>query len=80
MTLSFSRRSIKFLAKCGLKTRTVIIEAIGELPGKGDIRKLKGQTIKNTFRLRVGKYRVVYVDDSDEIRILKIDTRGDIYR
>ncbi|MCK7478184.1 MAG: type II toxin-antitoxin system RelE/ParE family toxin [Candidatus Moduliflexus flocculans] len=80
MTLSFSRRSIKFLAKCGLKTRTVIIEAIGELPGKGDIRKLKGQTIKNTFRLRVGKYRVVYVDDGDEIRILKIDTRGDIYR
>jgi mRNA interferase RelE/StbE len=80
MTLSFSRRSIKFLAKCELKTRAVIVEAIRELPGKGDIRKLKGQAIKNSFRLRVGRYRVVYAEEGDEIRILRIDTRGDIYK
>jgi mRNA interferase RelE/StbE len=80
MTLSFSRRSIKFLAKCGLKTRTVIVEAIGELPGKGDIRKLKGQAIRNSFRLRVGRYRVVYIEEGDEIKIIKIDTRGDVYK
>lgn len=80
MTLFFSRRSIKFLAKCEFKTRAVIVEAIGELPGKGDIRKLKGQAIKNSFRLRVGRYRVVYVEEGDEIKILRIDTRGDIYK
>ncbi|MCK7536943.1 MAG: hypothetical protein MZV63_41275 [Marinilabiliales bacterium] len=50
------------------------------MPGKGDIRKLKGQAIKNSFRLRVGRYRVVYIGRGDEIRILKIDTRGDIYK
>jgi len=80
MTLSFSRRSIKSLAKCELKTRAAIVEAIRELPSKGDIRKLKGQAIKNSFRLRVGRYRVVYVEEGDEIRILRIDTRGDIYK
>jgi len=80
MTLSFSRRSIQSLAKCELKTRAVIVEAIRELPSKGDIRKLKGQAIKNSFRLRVGRYRVVYVEELDEIKILRIDTRGDVYK
>jgi hypothetical protein len=28
----------------------------------------------------VGRYRIVYVGEGDEIRILKIDTRGDIYK
>lgn len=80
MILFFSRRSTRFLAKCELKTRAVIVEAIRELPGKGDIRKLKGQAIKNSFRLRVGRYRVVYIEEGNEIRILRIDTRGDIYK
>jgi mRNA interferase RelE/StbE len=80
MTLFFSRRSTKFLAKCELKTRKAIVDAIRELPGQGDIRKLKGQAIRNSYRLRVGRYLIVYVGEGDEIRILKIDTRGDIYK
>jgi len=80
MNLSLSRKSTKFLAKCELKTRKLIVEAISELPGRGDIRKLKGRVIKNSFRLRVGRFRVVYVVEGEEIRILRIDTRGDIYK
>jgi mRNA-degrading endonuclease RelE of RelBE toxin-antitoxin system len=79
MTLFFSRRSIKFLAKRELKTRKAIVDAIRELPGQGDIRKLKGQAIRNSYRLRVGRFRVVYVWKGEEISILRIDTRGDIY-
>jgi len=57
-----------------------IVEAIEGLPDHGDVRKLKGQVIKNTYRLRVGRYRVIYVWEKDEIKILDVDTRGDIYK
>jgi len=50
------------------------------LPEKGDIRRLRGQTNKTTYRLRVGKYRVLYIWEKDEIRIIDIDTRGDVYK
>jgi mRNA-degrading endonuclease RelE of RelBE toxin-antitoxin system len=80
MVLSFSRTSLKFLEKCERKTRAAIVEAIRELPDKGDIQKLKGQVIKNSFRLRIGRFRVVYVWEGDAIRIVRIDTRGDVYK
>ncbi len=80
MNLTLSRTSLKFLAKCQKKTRAVIVDAITGLPDKGDIQKLKGQTLKSTYRLRVGEYRVVYLWDGDDIRIVKIETRGQVYR
>jgi|WetSurSiteA1Bulk_404760.scaffolds.fasta_scaffold92123_2 mRNA interferase RelE/StbE len=80
MNLSFSRTSLKSLEKCEPKTRAAIVEAIRELPDEGDIQKLKGRVIKNAFRLRVGRYRVVYVREGDAIRILRIDTRGGVYK
>ena len=80
MVLSFSRTSLKFLSKCELKTRADIIEAMRGLPNQGDIRKLKGQVIKNMYRLRVGRYRVIYIWEGDEVSIMKIDTRGDVYK
>jgi len=56
------------------------MEAIEGLPDKGDIKRLKGQTAKNAYRLRVGRYRIIYVWERDRIKILDIDTRGDIYK
>jgi mRNA-degrading endonuclease RelE of RelBE toxin-antitoxin system len=80
MNLSFSRTSLKFLEKCEKKVRSGIIEAIEGLPSQGEIRRLRGQVLKNTFRLRVGRYRIVYVWEGDAIRIMRIDTRGDVYK
>jgi mRNA-degrading endonuclease RelE of RelBE toxin-antitoxin system len=40
---------------------------------------MKGNKLANLFRLRVGKYRIIYQMEEDIIRILDIDTRGDIY-
>jgi mRNA interferase RelE/StbE len=79
MRTLFSKTSRKRLARCGEKARIRLLAAIEELPDHGDIRKLKGQVIKNLFRLRIGRYRVPYVWEKDEIKILDIDTRGDIY-
>ena len=47
----------------------------------GDIKKLKGNYLPPIFRLRVGKYRALYyMDDDGTIRIIKIDSRGDVYK
>jgi mRNA-degrading endonuclease RelE of RelBE toxin-antitoxin system len=80
MKVLFSKPSLKYLARCEKKTGAIIVEAIEGLPDKGDIRKLKGQVIKNTYRLRVGRYRVIYAWEMDMIKVLDIDTRGDIYK
>jgi mRNA-degrading endonuclease RelE of RelBE toxin-antitoxin system len=80
MKVLFSKASRKYLARCEKKTRAIIVEAIEGLPDKGDIRKLKGPVIKNAFRLRVGRYRVIYVCEEDLVRVVDIDTRGDVYK
>lgn len=80
MNITFSKASRKYLTRCEKKKSAVIVEAIEGLPEKGDIRMLKGRSIKKIYRLRVGRYRVIYIWERDEIEILDIDTRGDVYK
>jgi mRNA-degrading endonuclease RelE of RelBE toxin-antitoxin system len=80
MNIFFSKTSLKYLSKLEKKVRVNIIEAVEGLPDKGDIRKMKGQSIQNIYRLRIGKYRILYIWEEDTVKILDIDTRGDIYK
>jgi mRNA interferase RelE/StbE len=45
-----------------------------------DIKKLKGS--ENRFRLRIGKYRILYEVYEDELIIILADagSRGDVYK
>jgi mRNA interferase RelE/StbE len=57
-----------------------IINAIDKIP-LGDIKRLVGNEISSLFRLRVGKYRIIYMyEDEQTIKIIKIDSRGDVYK
>jgi mRNA-degrading endonuclease RelE of RelBE toxin-antitoxin system len=78
MNIFFSKTSLKYLSKLEKQSRTNIIKAIEERPDKGDICKMRGRSIQNIYRLRVGKYRVLYIQEEDTVKILDIDTRGDI--
>jgi mRNA-degrading endonuclease RelE of RelBE toxin-antitoxin system len=80
MNIFFSKTSLKYLSKLEKQVRANIIEAIEGLPDKGDIRKMKGQSLQNIYRLRIGKYRILYIWEEDTVKILDIDTRGDIYK
>jgi len=80
MDIFFSKSSLKYLARLERQVRSNIISAIEGLPDRGDIRKMKGRSIQNIFRLRVGKFRVLFVREIDLIKIIEIDTRGDIYK
>ena len=87
MQIKYSNQAAKFIDTQDRKVKQRIKKAIVGLtktPAQGDIKPLQGYTIK-TYRLRIGKYRIIYRYDSDtnEQRILftsDIDSRGDIYK
>jgi len=80
MKIYYSRTSLKYLQQLEKNVARKIVEAIEKLPSEGDIRKLIGRKIKNINRLRLGRYRIIYLLESEIIKIVKIDTRGDVYK
>jgi len=60
------------------------IDLLAEHPPKGDIKPLQGYS-EQTFRLRVGKYRIIFQYNINEnnqevLFIYDIGSRGDIYK
>jgi mRNA interferase RelE/StbE len=56
-----------------------IFKAIKNIPN-GDIKRMTGNDIPPIYRLRISKYRVLFHMNDDEIQVLKVDSRGDIYK
>ena len=87
MRIEYSKQAAKSITSQASNTKQRIKKAIEDLtktPPKGDIKPLQGYTVK-TYRLRVGKYRVIYRYDTDinkqrMLFISEIDSRGDIYK
>ena len=87
MSIEYSKQAAKFIATQDKNTKQRIkrgIEGLINIPPTGDIKLLQGYTNK-TYRLRLGKYRIIYRYDIDtkQQRILfisDIDSRGDIYK
>lgn len=86
MEVRYDKAAVKFLQGLPRKLKESIREAIKGLtqkPPKGDIRLMQGYR-DGRYRLRVGKYRVIYRYTKDgEIEILivmEIGSRGDIYK
>jgi len=77
----YLKTALKFLQKNDLKTRERIVNAIDKIPS-GDIKMLQGDRKPPVYRLRIGKFRVIYhFDRNDNVLIIvKIDTRGDAYK
>ncbi len=86
MTIEYSKKAAKYIAGLDRPTKQRIkkaIEGLLQLPPQGDIKTLQGFS-DNRKRLRVGKYRIVYLNcQNGEIEILyiiNVDSRGDIYK
>lgn len=78
--IEFSKAAQKFIDKQDKNQRLRLYKAIYKLPQGTDIQKLSGYN--NTYRLRVGNYRVLYEID-DGIRLINIenvDNRGQVYK
>lgn len=86
MQIQYEKAAIKYLKGLQKPQRNLILEAIEKLthkPAEGDIKKMSGYK-DGRYRLRVGKYRIIYKYITDtEIEILMImdiGSRGDIYK
>ena len=79
MKISFSKTFEKQFLKYDKKFQQRIFETIKKLP-EGDIKKLTSNDEPPIFRLRIGKFRILFHMTEEEIKILKIDSRGQIYK
>ena len=85
MEIKHTKTALKTLMGYDKPTRNHIrekIKGLTETPPVGDIVPLAGSD--NEFRLRVGKYRVIYEyftrNDVKILMVKKIDSRGGIYK
>ena len=77
--ITYLKSAFKTLENYDLATRKRIIKGIEKIP-QGDIKKLQGEKYPPLYRLRIGKYRIIYHIEDENIVVAKIDTRGDIYK
>ncbi len=82
--LKYRRSARNHIARLPLKSKTAIVNKLHDLAENPDNPELDIAVLKGRigFRLRVGKYRVVYArhDDILIIEIVRIRSRGDIYK
>ena len=79
MKITYSKTFEKKFAKYDPKLQKKIFSAIEHLPD-GDVKRLSGNDIPPIYRLRVSKYRILLMMNETEIKILKVDSRGDVYK
>ena len=86
MEIRYSKQAVKFIDSLDKPTRLRIkegIEGLTRIPPQGDIKTLQGFS-DNRFRLRIGKYRIVYKYTKEHTMIilnkLDIGSREDIYK
>ena len=79
MKISYSKTFEKKFLKYDRKLQEKIFKAIQNLPNE-DIKRLTGNDIPPIFRMRISKYRILFHMNDEEIQILKVDSRGDVYK
>jgi len=80
MTVELSPKAKKYFDSLDTPIKARIKTALLKLssePPQGDIVSLSG---RDGFRLRVGKYRLLFDIDSDKIIVYDIGLRGQIYK
>ena len=85
MDLVIEKAAAKVLRKIQPKLAAAMLkgmEIIAADPGanRANVKPLTGR--KDAYRLRQGDWRILYVVDrkAQRVHVLKIDTRGDVYK
>ena len=82
--LEYRRSARNYIARLPVKLKTAIVEKIHVLAENPDNPDLDTSMLRGRigWRLRVGKYRIIYTrnDDVLTIEIVKVRSRGDIYK
>ena len=85
MEIEYKKEALKNLSGYNRQIREHIlndIDGLTENPPVGDIKPMTDR--KNEYRLRSGKYRIIYEyifrNNEKILSIIKIDSRGEIYK
>lgn len=81
MKLQLSKDAEKYFDKAPKNLQEKFAEAFQKiLRGEGDIQPLRGET--KLFRYKMFHYRIIFLIEVSEdlVRIVKIGTRGDVYK
>ena len=82
--LKYRRSARNYLARLPMHVKSNIVNKLHDLAQNPDDPDLDITILKGRmgWRLRVGKYRVIYTrqDDALIIEIVKVRSRGDIYK
>lgn len=75
----FTTRAARDVDNLSDPDRRVILAAVRTFASGavGDVKKLKGRP---DYRLRVGRFRVLYTLSKDELRVLRVLDRKNAYR
>jgi mRNA interferase RelE/StbE len=78
--IEFSKRAAKDYKNLPKDYKSLVDLALFKL-SEGlptDIKSIKGE--KDTYRIRVGKYRVLFIVSENILLVTKISPRGDVYK
>lgn len=78
MQVSFTPAALRQWLKLQPDVRRRIDEKLTELAasGHGDVKRLKGRP---GARLRVGDWRLIFVEDGETLTVMAVGHRGEIY-
>lgn len=80
MRIVISPRAERELKRIPKIHQIAVVKKIRSLKSSYDLRKEKLAEYRDIYRVRVGQYRIVYRQRTDEIFIVLIGHRKDIYR
>jgi mRNA interferase RelE/StbE len=77
-TTTFTPAALKGLTALPKEARMQILAKVKRYAetGAGDVRALVGRP---GARLRIGRYRAVFIEEADSLRVLAVGDRRDIY-
>ncbi len=78
--IEFSREAAKQYKKLPKEYKSLVEVALFRLSeGLGlDLKPVEGE--KHVYRIRVGKYRVIFIKFNKTVLVFKISPRGDVYK
>jgi mRNA interferase RelE/StbE len=78
--IEFTRKASKNYKKLPKDYKSLIDLSLAKLSAglSADIKPIIGQ--KDTYRIRVGKYRILFITIEDTLLIVKIAPRGEAYK
>ncbi len=80
MNIQFTKKAYEDYTKLPMNYKGMVDRELEKFSSsiQIDIKPIQGE--KDTFRIRIGKYRLLFIKTSSDILIVKIKKREDIYK